>query len=227
MTTAPLSTENPRKPKSRYRAISGWAVASVVLGGLSAALMLGWLFAVLPLAGIFAGWMGLRQIGRFREEMTGMGMAQAGIALSVVFGLAGAGYLYFVVHKIPPGYTEISFADLQPDPTNKREWVPPYAFELQPTPDRDKKVFIKGYIHPFHQSRKIREFVLVPTLEHCSFCFWQIRSTELIQVKMTGDKTVDYTMGEVGVGGRLHVNENAAKTRFGGFPYVLEADCVQ
>jgi hypothetical protein len=217
----------PSRPKTGYRAISPWAVASVVLGVLSLSLVLGWMFFPVPLAGVGAGWLALRQIRRMRGETIGMTLAHAGMALSVVFGLAGALYQQLVVHQVPAGYKKITFEDLQPDPRNPQEFVPPEILKLQPTPNQDQKVFIKGYMYPGRRTHEIREFVLVPTVGHCSFCFWNIRSTELVQVKLTGDLTVNFRNTEIGVGGRLHVDEEAAKKQWGQVPYTLEADYVQ
>jgi len=216
---APSPPETPTEPESDYRAVSLWAVASILLGALSVTAALGWFFLFIPLAGVIAGWRALRQLRRCGEAQAGIALAHVGIATSVLFGLSGAAFLYFVVRNVPPGYKEIAFGDLQPDPG---EFVSRYAVELQPTLSRDQKVFIKGFIYPGRRTREIKEFVLVPTLGHCSFCFSQIRSTDLIRVKLVGDLTVDYRSTEIGVGGRLHVDQLSGQA-----PYSLEADYVQ
>jgi hypothetical protein len=221
-----VDATHPRA-KARYRAVSPWAVVSVALGVFSSLLILGWVFLAVPLAGLAAGWLALRQIRRMRGEMIGMTLAQVGMALSVVFGLAGAAYQQFVVRQVPYGYQELTFEDLQPDPRNPQEFVPPAVLKLQPTSGQDKKVFIKGYMYPGRRAHDIREFILVPTVGHCSFCFWNIRSTELVRVTCTSDLSVNFRSTEIGIGGRLHVDEEAAKKPLGEVPYLLEADYIQ
>lgn len=216
--------EPPTEPESGYRVVSPWAVASILLGILSVTAALDRLFIFIPLAGVIAGWRALRQVRRFGEVQTGSALARAGIVTSVFFGLSGVVFLHFVMRDVPYGYTEIAFEDLQP---KSGEFVSRYAVELQPTLSRDQKVFIKGYIYPGRRTREIKEFVLVPTLGHCSFCMPQIRSTDLIRVKLVGDLIVDYRSTRIGVGGRLRVDQEAARNPWGQVPYSLEADYVQ
>jgi hypothetical protein len=182
---------------------------------------LNWFFVFVPLVGVMAGWKALRQLRRCGEVQTGVALARAGIVTSVLFGLSGMVFLRFVMREVPHGYKEITFQDLQPGPG---EFVPRYALELQPTMSFDQKVFIKGFIYPGRGTQKIKEFLLVPTLGHCSFCMPQIRSTDLIRVKLVSDLTVDYRSTEIGVGGRLRVNLEAARNPWGQPPYSLEAD---
>jgi len=52
----PFSSETPIETEWDYRAVSPWAVASIVLGVLSVTVALSWFFVFLPLAGLFAGW---------------------------------------------------------------------------------------------------------------------------------------------------------------------------
>ncbi len=215
--------ENSTDLRPDYRAVSPWAVASLLFGILSVTAALDWFFLLIPLAGVVAGWKALRQFQRFGEAQTGIALAHVGIATSVLLGLSGAAILHFVVRDVPPGYKEITFSDLQPGPG---EFVPRYAMELQPTMSRDQKVFIRGFIYPGRRTRQIKEFMLVPTLGHCAFCFSRIRSTELIRVKMVSDFTVDYRSTKIGVGGRLRVNLEAARNPAGQSPYSLEADYV-
>lgn len=219
---ADFARESSSGPESDYRDLNRWAVASLVLGVLSVASALGWVFFFIPAAGVAAGWKALRQFRRLSEVQTGVALAYLGIAASLLFGLIGAVVLHFVVRDVPSGYKEISFADLQPE---SGEIVPRYAMDLQPTMSRDQRVFIKGFIYPGRQTRGIKEFVLVPTIGHCSFCIPQIRATELIRVKLEGDLTVDFRTWEVGVGGRLRVNVNAISQ--GQPPYSLDADYIK
>jgi hypothetical protein len=162
--------------------------------------------------------MALRRLRYCQGVQTGVALARAGVATSVLFGLGGTMFLHFAMNDVPYGYKEIAFEDLQP---NSGEAVSRYALELQPTMRDDRKVFIRGFIYPGRQTQSIREFVLVPTLSHCAFCMTQLRPTDLVQVRLTGDLAVDYRSTEIAVGGRLHVDQVSAS------PYALEADYVQ
>ena len=75
-------------PSPRYRAVSLWAVLSVVCGAASATMMFfGWLAAALPLAAIYFGLKALGQIDRLPEEYTGRRLAQVGIGLGAGLGI--------------------------------------------------------------------------------------------------------------------------------------------
>jgi len=214
-----LPSENAHASESGYRALNPWAVVSAVLGVLSVSTALHSFFLLVPLAGILTGWLGLRQLRRNIETQMGAASARAGIAASVVFGLGGTLFLQCVMSDVPYGYKEISFADLKPNPGER---VPQYALDLQPTMRLDKKVFIRGHIYPGRQTQGIKEFILVPTISHCAFCTPQMLPTDMIQVKLGGDLTVDFKTTRIGVGGRLHVDPLSAQT-----PYALEADYVR
>ena len=59
----PLETDSsPSTLPGQYRALSPWAVASVVVGALSIVTAFHWLLAMVPLAGIALGWRALRNI---------------------------------------------------------------------------------------------------------------------------------------------------------------------
>jgi len=222
--SAPFRPETPTTRESDYRAVNLWAVASLLLGGLSVTAAANWFFVLVPLVGVMVGWKALRQLRQSEEIQTGATLARIGVATSVFFGLSGVVILQFVTRDVPYGYKEITFQDLQPD---SGELVSRYALELQPTMSCDQKVFIKGFIYPGRGTQNIKEFVLVPTIGHCSFCMPQIRSTDLVRVKLVSDLTVDYRSTEIGVGGRLRVNVEAARNPWGQPPYSLEADYVQ
>lgn len=216
---APVRSECPAEAEIGYRAVNLWALASLVLGVLSATAALHRCFIIVPLVGVIAGWKALRQLRRLGEAQTGVVLAQVGIAVSVFFGLGGTILLHLVMNDVPHGYKEITFDDLQPNPG---EAVSRYALELQPTMSDDRRVFIRGFIYPGRQTQGIKEFVLVPTLGHCSFCFSQLRPTDLVRVRLVSDLAVDYRSTEIAVGGRLRVDQLSGQA-----PYALEADHVQ
>ena len=216
---SPVRSENPTEYEIGYRSVNPWAVASVLLGVLSVTAAFDRLFLFIPIGGAFAGWKALRQLRHYQEVQTGVMLARIGIGASVFFGLGGMIFLHFVMSDVPYGYTEIAFEDIQPNPG---EAAARYALELQPTMRDDRKVFIRGFIYPGRQTQGIKEFMLVPTLGHCSFCFTQLRPTDFVRVRLTSDLTVDYRSTGIAVGGRLRVDQLSPQA-----PYALEADHVQ
>ena len=79
--------------------------------------------------------------------------------------MSGPGWLtYDYLTEVPDGYERISYADLQPDPAQAGQVVPPSALELE-----GKKIFIKGYIYPGREKDGIRQFLLVRDQGDCCF----------------------------------------------------------
>lgn len=84
--TAPVSAIENELPT--YRAISPVAVVSLVCGVLSLLSFAHWVFLLVAAAAIALGIFADRKIQRFSDILTGRGIAQAGIALGLTFGLA-------------------------------------------------------------------------------------------------------------------------------------------
>lgn len=221
----PSEPPKAKQQESVYRPLSAAAVLSVVFGAFSWLSALHWAWGLLPLLGTALALWAWRRISRAPEELCGLGLAKAGLGLSL--GLWAAGWLvyyFFVRSDVPQGYTLITFEQLQPDPSKPGQLVAPLAVELE---ENETRVFIRGYIYPGRQATGIKKFVLVPTIGHCAFCRTQLRSTEMIRVELTGDLATHYKSTLVGVGGKLDVDPAAAATPYGGFPYQLQADCIR
>jgi hypothetical protein len=71
-----------------YRAISPEAVFSVILGSLAILSFAHWIFLTCAVAAVVMGIVADRKIVRQSDVLTGRGLAQAGIALGLSFGLA-------------------------------------------------------------------------------------------------------------------------------------------
>ena len=71
-----------------YRALSGLAITAFVLGLASALSLTGPLLLVIPVLGIATALLALRSIERNSGQLTGRGLAVAGLALAVLFGAA-------------------------------------------------------------------------------------------------------------------------------------------
>jgi len=211
----------------RYRSVSAPAILSIVVGIFSILTVFGWVFWIIPLLALVLGWRALKSIEAAPEEYTGAGLAYSGIATALVLWLLGFGiHHYKQKYSVPSGYKVVTFDDLQP--ASKNVIIPPLAFDLEPTDkDRNKRIYIEGYIYPGRRTIGIKEFVLIPTLGHCQFCRRDLASTEMISVKFTGDLTTNYTTSLVRVGGKFHVDRQQATNPFGGLPYKLETDYFQ
>ncbi len=207
----------------RYRTLNMLAVVSTVFGALSILTAFTPFLGPVPVAGVVLAMLALRQIRRAPEEYTGRGFAVAGLLLSLGLWAVGAGcYVYGQYRDVPHGYKLISFDDLQPDPDVSGEVIPPAVLELN-----DKKVFIRGYMYPGRQYTRIKQFILVPTIEHCNFCSRSLKSTEVIRIKLVGDLMTDYENHMAGFGGTLRIDQEQASRPFGGVLYQIDADEVR
>ena len=190
-----------------YRAISRAAVISVVLI-FFAALGLVQAFApmlVFAIFGIIVAIVGLRTIARYPDEFGGRAVALIGLVLNsllLVGGVAEHSYIYAT--EVPEGYDRVSFFELQ-QPQHLPDLPTRRAAEID-----GKDVFLKGYIHPSSGSGVLRRFILVPDLGTC--CFGgQPRSTDMIEVTLTGGQTVRAGLSKLKLAGTFLLNPRAQK----------------
>lgn len=152
------------RPTDDYKVIQAQAVLSLVLGVLSIFCFFTVYLFWIPLGGLIFGWIARKEIAKSPKERLGLGMAQTGMILSLVFGVLGCGWvMYTYLAEAPPGYKLITFAELQPDP-NEPKLIPQFARDLE-----EKKVFVWGYMVPGEKQYGITDFVLVEQLSHCQF----------------------------------------------------------
>jgi hypothetical protein len=207
------------EPAARYRALSAAAVVSLVFGVLSLLTLFDWLLAIVPAVGIAVGWLAQRRIRETREELTGLGLARAGMGLSLAFWVLGYGWLISArVQEVPFGYQRVTYEMLQPNRDAPGGEIPTDIYKLQ-----DKKVFVKGYMAPGRQLTGLRQFVLCPAIPNCPFCTPNPKPTEMIHVKLTGDLEAEYTTHLVRLGGKLTVDPESRN----GIPYAVEADYLR
>ena len=91
----------------RYRAISVWAVLSVVCGTATAAMIyFEWLASPLPLVAIYFGLKALGQIQHAPEDYSGTVLAKVGIGLGTGLGLLFSAWLIFFGGGVPHGYQQ-------------------------------------------------------------------------------------------------------------------------
>jgi hypothetical protein len=223
------SFETVQAEPVRYRSLNVTAILSVVFGVLSILTVFGWVFWTIPILSIALAVRALKHIRYASEEYTGEGFARAGIALAIVMWLSGVYIQHYIqTHTIPSGYIAITFDYLQPNLDQVGELIPPAAYDLEPSDNNpDKRIFVSGYIYPGRRSINIKEFILVPSIGHCNYCQQQLKSTEMMNVKLTGDLTVDYSYRPIKVGGKMRIDRDQLLNPLGGLPYQLEADYLQ
>ncbi|HEX3725820.1 MAG TPA: hypothetical protein VHV08_06240, partial [Pirellulales bacterium] len=149
----------------QYRALSTSAVASLVVGLLSSIAFLDWVLVAIPMIGValssYAWW----NVRRHADELSGASLARWGFVLSLAFLVCGPAWLtYAFVTELPPGYERVSYAELQPNPAEPGQQVPPAALDLD-----GKRIFIKGYVYPGREKDGIRQFLLVRDQGDCCF----------------------------------------------------------
>jgi len=210
------------RPTDDYKVIQAQAVLSLVLGVLSIFCFFTVYLFWIPLGGLIFGWIARKEIAKSPKERLGLGMAQTGMLLSLVFGVLGCGWvMYTYLAEAPPGYKLITFAELQPDPSEPK-LIPQFARDLE-----EKKVFVWGYMVPGEKQYGITDFVLVEQLSHCQFCQSQLRPTQMIEIHFKNGLSVDYSTKRIGVGGVFTSNPDVLKQQFGGIVYRIEADTVR
>jgi hypothetical protein len=212
-----------------YRSLTAESVGSLVLGFLSILTFVSAIFVIFPIMGIVLGVIAIRKILRASQELGGLGISSAGVALSFVLAIAGVSYqLYADYYGTPLGYTVITFADLATDPKTGR--IPDSVLVLTPHIDEQgnenfgQPIFIEGYMFPTRQMTEITSFMLVPSVEQNKFGAATRNPTEMIDVSLRGDLKVPYRTSPVRVGGTLIVNQNPAP---GETPYRIEADLLR
>jgi hypothetical protein len=229
--TSPVLLDPVQHEQPRYRALSSLAVASLALGALAPLTVFHRAFAVLPAAGALLALWSLRRIRQAPEELTGRNLALAGLWVSVALGLCSlAAGAFFERLGIPRGYIGITFPDLQPDLDDAAQLIPPKALALigdDELTGMPRKVFLEGYMYPGRQTSGIKEFLLVPSMGHCSFCTSQLKSTEVIRVRLVGDLSTRYKTTSTGVGGKLEIDPRQALNPLGGEVYQIEADYIR
>jgi hypothetical protein len=83
------SSAAEEQTRINYHAVSGWAVAAVIVGLLSATALLGPLVWFIPALGVCLALYAMRRISTSGGELTGWNLALLGLLMSILFGVAG------------------------------------------------------------------------------------------------------------------------------------------
>lgn len=209
-----------------YRALSKAAVMSLLLAFLSLLALVFPTMLVLPIVGVIFGFVALKNLRRYPDELTGRIPAIIGTfgCLAVLVGGA-SWHTHAYLTEVPDGYTRISYSQLQPEGMIPGTNTPQLPMELD-----GKRIFIKGYVHPGVSSMgRIRKFILVPDMGTCCFGGQPKRMTDMIEVTLTTSKGIQYSLRKRKVGGILHVRYQVHKVAGGldGGLYELKADYVK
>ena len=185
-----------------YRAISRSAIASVVLFVVALLGLIPPFEALLALAilGVVFSFLAIRSIRRYPDEFSGLSLAKFSFAANTLLLVGGVGmHSYIYLTEVPPGHIRVPFYKLKFDAEPDRPTET--AFEID-----GKDVFIKGYIHPSSGGGMLRQFVLVGDLGTC--CFGgQPKSSEMIEVTLTGGQTVQGGMTRRKLAGKFSLNQ--------------------
>ncbi|MEM9586837.1 MAG: DUF3299 domain-containing protein [Planctomycetota bacterium] len=209
-----------------YRAVSRTAIASLVFAALATVGLIPTFAVMLSMAlvGLLVALIGLRSTTRYPEEFGGKSIALFGLAVNGMLLIGGVGmHVYTYMTEVPEGYERVHFYKLQQPDETQPDLPPNLAMDLH-----GKNVFIKGYIHPASGMGMLGKFVMVPDLGTC--CFGgQPRSTDMIEVTLTGGQKVKAGMMQKKLAGVFELNQRPrALTDFDNIVfYRLQADQVK
>jgi hypothetical protein len=210
-----------------YQSVCKSAVASVIFGVLGLTSFLAQIFMVLPILGTIFGWLALKAINRYPDELVGKGAAKLGLMLSI-FSLVASGAMHSFIYatEVPEGYRRISFAELKPSSRGTDvKGFPSRAEEFD-----GEKVFIKGYVRPpSGKQYGLKDFIMVGDFDDC--CFGGDPAiTDVIAVRIKSDDTVNYSFGLRRIGGTFRLNPGTTTSHEEEIPrvfYEIDADYVR
>ena len=207
----------PSPEAGGYRAVSGWAIGSLVLAVLSPLAFADWWLAVVPVAGVVAGLVGWRQIVSRPEALVGVPLAIAGAVVSLGLLIAGLTTLTQIyIAELPEGFIRINYQMLQPLDGDPATAVPPSANEAD-----GKDVLLKGYMYPGSEQEGIVQFLLVRDQGDC--CFGgNPKITDRVLVTLRDQEGIDFTPRLVKIAGRFAIRAAGSSALDGGVLYHLE-----
>lgn len=200
-----------------YRAVSGWAIGSLVLAVLSPLAFADWWLAVVPLTGIVVGIIGWRQIVSRPAALVGTPLAIGGMVVSLGMLIAGLTTLTQIyIAELPEGFLRINYQMLQPLDGDPATQVPPSAYDAD-----GKDVLLKGYMYPGTEQEGIVQFLLVRDQGDC--CFGgNPKITDRVLVTLRDAEGIDFTPRLVKIAGHFAIRPAGTSTLDGGVLYHLE-----
>ena len=202
-----------------YRAVSLWAVLSIVCAIATLTTFFSSGLRSSQLAALYFGLKALDQIERMPEEYTGRPLAKTGMWTAAIIGIPLLGWSLFLKSNVPHGYQVLDYSKLELDPNSKSR-VPNAAQELS---NNKTKVFVRGYMlpPPRGQWTGLTKFSICRNSDMCKFAMMNgSRPEDQIHIEMTGDRTMKYTSGEIGIGGYFSVESDQSPQPY----YLIKAD---
>ncbi len=222
MTTSMYEAEEVQNEEYHpYRSVSKAAVVSLIFALVALPSFFWPALLFLPVIAILFGIMGLFNIRRYPQELTGRLTAQLGMIFGAILLLGGsARAAYEYATEVPEDYTRISFSELQPTDEAPHLLISPRALELD-----GQKVFVKGYVYPGDQQYGLTRFVMVRDLGTC--CFGgQPKLTHMMEVRLQHPLTIDYAKRKRKFGGTLRVRLKPVD-KLGNVIFQLDADFLR
>ena len=208
-----------------YRAMSGSAVISVLLGVVSIVSVLPdfWLLKVIPLLGVVAGAGALWRIRRRSDELSGRKVALVGMSLSLAMLAVGTAWSAIdYATEIPDSkYQRINYSMLRHPDESKKDSVSPAAQALD-----GREVFLKGYMFPTAHQTGIVKFVLCRDNGDCCFGSQPPRS-DMVLVELKKPLQATFSTSICRVAGTFHVEGNRLDGANLNVLYRLEADYIK
>ncbi|MDR1959269.1 MAG: hypothetical protein LBQ54_09565 [Planctomycetaceae bacterium] len=210
-----------RESGRKYRGINPVSVIALTVSVVSPVTFLNWRFFPVPLIAVLLGGISLKKILDSPRELSGTAFSYAAVIISVCLGMSFAVWNYRTDMKsTPAGYVAVRFAEMQHN--HQTQKLPEKIVALG---KEKRKIYVQGYMYQGRQRSGLKDFILVRTVAHCKFCSARQNPTDMIDVHLSGGKTVSYRAGPVYVGGVLHVDETAMSR--GELPYYIEADVIR
>lgn len=207
----------PSGPADDYKSLSGAAIAASVIALLSPLAFLDWWLLGLPVVGVVLAGIALRDIARRPDVLAGRNMARATVAVGAAMFVGGLvwqvrGY----AAELPPGFTRINYALLQPEPGLPPNAIPQSAVVLD-----GRDVLLKGYIYPTQRPDGISEFILCRDQGDC--CFGgKPKLSDRVRVQLADGDSISFSPRLTKVAGRFAVRPVAAPDMSDGVLYHIE-----
>ena len=205
------------EPADDYRSLSGAAIAGGVLAVLSPLAFVDWWLLALPVVGMALAGIALRDIARRPDVLAGRRLAMVSVAAAAAMFIGGLTWqVRTYAAELPPGFTRISYALLQPEPGGPMDMIPESAVALD-----GRDVLLKGYIYPTQRPDGISEFILCRDKGDC--CFGgKPKISDRVRVQLADGDAISFSQRLTKVAGRFAVRPVAAPDMGGGVLYHIE-----
>jgi len=203
-----------------YRPVPALVSFSLMLGLCSILTIFSEYLLVFPLAGVIVGLLCVRMFRTHGDVFSGRKLALTGLILSSTFLVVGpAVHVLTYINEVPEGFERVRFAtEISAKGFEVREGKPQIHPDVQALDG--KPIFLKGYMYPVQQTEGLTSFVFVKDNLQCC-AGGNPAVTDMILVRMSGGKTVDYTQVQVSVAG---IFKTKASQGLAGLSPVYEMD---